>query len=70
MLYNQGNFSAGVRYESYLNSLLGFPGRFDGSGVVPVWALRRPGPRVDVTVGNFYDQFEAGWCFGPTKSVC
>ncbi len=33
VLYNQGNFSAGVRYESYLNAVIGFPGRFNGSGV-------------------------------------
>ena len=28
VIYKQGNFSAGVRYESYVNSVLGFPGRF------------------------------------------
>ena len=32
VLYNQGNFSAGMRYESYLNAVIGFPGRFKGSG--------------------------------------
>ena len=43
VLYNQGDFSAGLRYESYLNSVLGFPGRFDGSGVgIPVCPVRRP----------------------------
>lgn len=64
LLYNQGNFSAGVRYESYLNSLLGFPGRFDGSGVgyrFGRYADRDRG--VDVTVGNFYDQFGSGLVF-------
>ena len=29
--YNQGNFSAGIRYESYLNAIIGFP---DGSTAV------------------------------------
>ena len=33
LIYTQGNFSAGLRYESYLNSVLGFPGRFMGTGV-------------------------------------
>ena len=33
VIYTQGNFSAGIRYESYLNSVLGFPGRFTGTGV-------------------------------------
>ena len=28
LLYQRGNFSAGMRYESYLNAVIGFPGRF------------------------------------------
>ena len=58
VLYNQGDFSAGLRYESYLNSVLGFPGRFDGSGVGYRFARYADRDRgIDVTVGNFYDQF-------------
>ncbi|MDA0729625.1 MAG: DUF6029 family protein [Bacteroidetes bacterium] len=61
LLYNQGNFSAGVRYESYLNAVLGFPGRFKGSGVGYRFARYQDRDRgVDVTVGNFYDQFGSG----------
>jgi hypothetical protein len=59
--YNQGNFSAGFRYESYLNSVLGFPGRFKGSGIgyrYARWADNDLG--VDVTIGNFYEQFGTG----------
>ncbi len=59
--YNQGNFSAGFRYESYLNSVLGFPGRFKGSGIgyrYARWADKEKG--VDVTIGNFYEQFGSG----------
>ena len=59
--YNQGNFSAGLRYESYLNSVLGFPGRFKGSGIgyrYARWADSDKG--VDVTIGNFYEQFGSG----------
>ena len=33
VLYNQGDFSAGIRYESYLNAVIGFPGRFKGTGL-------------------------------------
>ena len=36
VLYNQGDFSAGIRYESYLNAVIGFPGRFKGTGLVTV----------------------------------
>lgn len=59
--YNQGNFSAGFRYESYLNSVIGFPGRFKGSGIgyrYARWADKDLG--VDVTIGNFYEQFGTG----------
>ena len=62
--YTQGNFSAGLRYESYLNSVLGFPGRFKGSGIgyrYARWSDKEVG--VDVTVGNFYETFGAGYLF-------
>ena len=29
--FNKGNFTAGVRFESYLNVLQGFDSRFDGN---------------------------------------
>jgi|SaaInl3SG_22_DNA_1037383.scaffolds.fasta_scaffold00657_6 hypothetical protein len=64
ILYNQGNFSAGVRYESYLNAVLGFPGRFKGSGVGYRFGRYQDNERgIDVTVGNFYDQFGSGLVF-------
>ena len=64
VLYNQGNFSAGMRYESYLNAVIGFPGRFNGSGVGYRFArYNDPERGVDVTVGNFYDQFGSGLVF-------
>ena len=59
--YNQGNFSAGFRYESYLNSVLGFPGRFKGSGLgyrYARWVDNEKG--IDITIGNFYEQFGSG----------
>jgi hypothetical protein len=61
IIYTQGNFSAGFRYESYLNSVLGFPGRFKGSGIGYRYARWiDPEIGVDVTVGNFYETFGAG----------
>ncbi|MDA0940317.1 MAG: DUF6029 family protein [Bacteroidetes bacterium] len=64
VLYNQGNFSAGVRYESYLNAVLGFPGRFKGSGVGYRFGRYQDNERgIDVTIGNFYDQFGSGLVF-------
>ncbi|MDG2362880.1 MAG: DUF6029 family protein [Flavobacteriales bacterium] len=61
IIYTQGNFSAGFRYESYLNSVLGFPGRFKGSGIGYRYARWcDPEIGVDVTIGNFYETFGAG----------
>ena len=61
IIYTQGNFTAGFRYESYLNSVLGFPGRFKGSGIGYRYARwSDPEIGVDVTVGNFYETFGAG----------
>ena len=59
--YSQGNFSAGIRYESYLNAIIGFPGRFNGSGLGYRFArYNDPEKGIDITIGNFYDQFGNG----------
>ena len=61
LIYNQGGFSAGLRYESYLSAVLGFPGRFKGSGVGYRFARYADNAgKVDFTVGNFYEQFGSG----------
>ena len=61
LIYNQGGFSAGMRYESYLSAVLGFPGRFKGSGIGYRYArYADPTGKVDFTVGNFYEQFGSG----------
>ena len=58
-IYETGNFSAGIRYESYLNPLLGFDDRYKGSGI-PYRFLRYNNDGLDVTVGNFYEQYGSG----------
>ena len=58
---NQG-FKAGVRFEAYLPRILGYPDRFDGAGL----GYRYVGYEndlVDITFGNFYDQFGSGLIF-------
>lgn len=64
LIYTKGGFSAGIRYESYLNALQGFPGRFKGSGIGSRY-LRYvdSSGKVDVTLGNYYDQFGSGIIF-------
>ncbi len=59
LIYTRGNFSAGLRYESYQNALLGYPGRFKGNGIGYRFARYRT-DKYDVTIGNFYDQFGSG----------
>tara|TARA_B100000427_G_scaffold328651_1_gene342303 strand:+ start:105 stop:1829 length:1725 start_codon:yes stop_codon:yes gene_type:complete len=64
LIYTQGNFSAGIRYESYLNSVLGFPGRFSGTGVGYRFARYEDRDKgIDVTIGNFYEQFGNGMLY-------
>lgn len=60
--YSKGNFSAGLRYEGYLNTLAGFPGedgRNDGIGIPYRWASFSS-HGFQITAGNFYEQFGNG----------
>jgi hypothetical protein len=59
VFYTQGNFKAGMRFESYLPRIQGYPNRFDGTGI----GMRYVGYQndfVDVTLGTFYEQFGTG----------
>jgi len=62
VFYTNGNFKAGMRLESYLPRIQGYPNRFDGTGI----GMRYAGyanDYVDVTLGNFYEQFGSGMSF-------
>lgn len=59
LLYSNGNFNAGLRFETYLNPMLGFDPRYEGSGV-PYWFGSWKNDQFDITVGNFYEQFGSG----------
>ena len=59
LIYTRGDFSAGMRYESYLDPILGYPGRFRGSGVGYRYANYAK-ENFEVTLGNFYEQFGSG----------
>ena len=62
IIYSLGRFSAGIRFESYLNTLLGYPnagGINDGIGFPHKWASFNV-DFLDITVGNFYEQFGNG----------
>ncbi len=57
--YSIGNFTAGLRYESYNPPLIGFLPGYKGSGI-PYRFARYKHKDIDVTVGNFYEQFGNG----------
>ena len=59
IIYTKGKFSAGIRYESYLNRLQGFDPRYQGSGIQYRFATYKS-DALEVTVGNFYQQFGNG----------
>ena len=59
VFYTNGNFKAGLRLESYLPRIQGYPSNFDGTGI----GMRYVGYTndfVDVTLGSFYEQFGSG----------
>lgn len=59
LLYTQGNFSAGMRYEAYLNPMQGYDPRYKGSGV-PYWFGSWRNDQFEITVGHFYEQYGSG----------
>jgi hypothetical protein len=60
--YIKGNFTAGIRFESYLNVLQGFESSFNGNGI-PYRFAQYNVNGLDITLGNFYEQFGNGLIF-------
>lgn len=59
LVYTRGRFTAGVRFESYLNVLQGFDPRYKGVGIANRYASYSF-DGLEVTAGNFYEQFGTG----------
>jgi hypothetical protein len=57
--YTKGNFSAGIRYESYLNTLQGYDTRYKLNSI-PYRYAKYSVDELEVTVGNYYEQFGSG----------
>ncbi|MFT6845036.1 MAG: hypothetical protein ACJAUV_001226 [Flavobacteriales bacterium] len=62
VIYTNGGFSTGIRYETYLNRLQGFPDGYQGSGITYKYATYNAGD-LEVTLGNYYEQFGSGLIF-------
>ncbi len=58
--YTYGNFSAGLRYEAYLNSLEGFDKSYNGQGIAYKYLSYKNQKDLGIIVGNFYEQFGSG----------
>lgn len=59
VFYTHGKFRAGMRVESYLPRIQGYPSNFDGTGI----GMRYVGYSddfIDVTLGSIYEQFGSG----------
>jgi len=59
VLYSNGNFNAGLRFEGYLNPMRGFDSRFEGAGI-PYWFASYKLGTLEMTAGHFYEQFGSG----------
>jgi len=57
--YSKGNFTAGVRFEAYLNTLKGYDSKYNGVGIPYRYATYST-DEIEFTVGNFYEQFGNG----------
>ena len=62
LIYTNGHFSAGLRYESYQNALQGFDARYKGNGIPYRYATYST-EGFEFTVGSFYEQFGSGLVF-------
>jgi hypothetical protein len=59
VLYTNGDFRAGIRFEGYLNPMLGFDARYEGVGI-PYWFAGYKLGSLELTAGHFYEQFGSG----------
>ena len=59
LTYSKGNFTAGIRYETYMNTLMGYDARYNGNGI-PYRFLSYNNEGLEVTAGSFYEQFGNG----------
>ncbi|MFC2151073.1 DUF6029 family protein [Bacteroidota bacterium] len=60
--YTKRNFTAGLRYEGYMDAMLGYDDEYNGVGV-PYRFITYQNDDLEVTVGNFYEQFGSGLIF-------
>ena len=60
--FTKGDFSTGIRYESYLNALADYDPEFKGNGIIYRFATYKAG-NLEITAGNYYEQLGSGLIF-------
>ena len=60
--YTNGNFTTGLRYESYLNALADYDSEFKGNGITYRFA-KYTIDGLEITAGNYYEQLGSGIIF-------
>ncbi len=60
--YSLGSFKAGVRFESYLPSVAGYPAFYSGTGIGYRF-VEYTNKNISAVAGNFYEQFGSGMIF-------
>lgn len=60
--YALGSFKAGVRFESYLPGIAGYPAFYSGTGIGYRY-VEYDNTKLSVTAGNFFEQFGSGLSF-------
>jgi len=76
IIYTNGNFRAGFRYEAYLPPIAGYNSQYEGHGI-PYYFAEYQFKNVQITIGNFYEQFGNGlvlrsyeeWTLGIDNSI-
>ncbi len=76
IIYTNGNFRAGFRYEAYLPPIAGYNAKYEGHGI-PYYFAEYQFKNVQITIGNFYEQFGNGlvlrsyeeWTLGYDNSI-
>lgn len=59
VLYSNGNFNAGIRFEGFLNPMIGYDPRYEGVGI-PYWFAKYKLGSLEMTAGHFYEQYGSG----------
>jgi hypothetical protein len=59
LTYTKGSFTAGIRYEAYMNTMKGYPSAYNGNGI-PYRFITYNSNDLEITAGSFYEQFGNG----------